>query len=202
MSALGAAALALAQQELAAGVCEEPRGSNTGPRVRLYLGGCVRGGKGLGLTAAEWCASFVSFCVWTAAWPEMRPGAPGMRTLFWSATDRADRDPPIGYRAAVAELVADARAASAWHDVSEIAPGAGPQPGDLLVFGRGGHDPRAGGTGHVAIVETGDTGSWVAIGGNQGDAVSAQPRGLQDVAEPLVGWIALSTTLPEGDAEA
>lgn len=52
-----AAVLAIAQAELAAGVAEDPPGSNWGPRIAEYLA-CV----GVG-TPAPWCAAFVSWCV-------------------------------------------------------------------------------------------------------------------------------------------
>jgi len=170
---LGIAALALARAELARGVAEEPPGSNTGPDVRRYLAGCVRGGRRLNLTVGAWCAAFASWCVWRARgeraydgdaleWPG---GLPGL--------------PPTGYRAAVSELVDDARATGAL-----LLPQAAeePLPGDLLVWEH-----------HVGICS-----AWgaarAAICGNDGDAVAEVelgPNGEHPRAGVLLAWIRL-----------
>jgi hypothetical protein len=93
----------------------------------------------------------------------------------------------------VAELVADARGTSAWHDVSDAV---SPAPGDLLVMGRSGQDPWHGGTGHVAIVdEVAEGGGLWTIGGNESDAVRRTLRGVGTAADqeaPIVGWIQVS----------
>ena len=114
------------------------------------------------------------------------------RARTWSARAYVEtgEGPPVGWRAAVAELVADARGTSTWHDVSE---GVSPAPGDLLVMGRSGQDPRHGGTGHVAIVdEVAEGGGLWTIGGNESDAVRRTLRGAATAADeeaPIVGWI-------------
>ena len=121
-----------------------------------------RGGRPLGLTSGNWCAAFASAAARTAG-----DGA------------------PHGYRAAVAELVADARTAGAWHDVAE---GYQPRPGDLAILRRAGGDPRTGGNGHVGRVERVDDGSYTRIDGNHGDRVARVDARLAD--PDLVGWIA------------
>lgn len=144
------------------GVHETPGPVST-PRIDEYLSVCVRGGRLLGLrgdSEFSWCAAFASWC-----------GLP----------------PGMTPRAAVAELVADARklglwrSGDVWHD---------PQPGDLAVYGRAGQDPRTGGSGHVnRYVEQLGGGRWRAVGGNEthpsGGAVVVSERAL---TEP-VGWI-------------
>lgn len=184
-----AAVLDLARAALAAGVREAPAYSNRGPEIDEYLRGCVRGGRPLGVLGVPWCAAFVSSCLWRAAYGDEAAA----RARAWSARAYVEsgEGPPVGWRAAVAELVADARGTSTWHDVSE---GTSPDPGDLLVMGRLGQDPRQGGLGHVAIVEEEVEGGGLwTIGGNESDAVR---RTLHWAAasgrEPIVGWIALA----------
>jgi len=190
---LGLAALARAQAALAAGVKEEPFGSNTGPEVREYLSHCVRHGSLLGLTAAEWCASFASWCIWSA-WASGRTQDFEPDALAWPKPIHPWDIPPVGYRAAVSELVVDAKETKTWFDVTAIKSGmATIAPGMLAIFGRAGHDPRNGGEGHVAIVESVSTGglSYVVISGNSNNAVSRETRTLYDENEPLVGVISL-----------
>lgn len=183
---LRARVLELALAELELGVAEVPAGSNTGPDVRRYLAGCVRGGRRLGLSAGAWCAAFASWCVWSAR---------GERASLLDAQEwpgGLPDLPPIGYRAAVSELVADARATGRWH----LRGDGEPQPGDLLVLARAGQDPRVGGSGHVVFVEhQADEGTgWWCVGGNEQNAVRRTLRGdggLHDRAEPVIGWIDL-----------
>lgn len=159
----GAAALAVALQELAAGAREEPSWSNTGPRIRQYLAGCVRDVDKdgdldkLGLPAGEWCAAFVGWC-------DHEAGAP--RT----------------WRAAVWEICADARAAGMLRGLDYQ-----PRPGDLAIFGRSGQNPLRGGLGHVARVERFDGATYTTVDGNHGNRVARVERSLPDPA--LVGWI-------------
>lgn len=162
----GEAALAVALQELAAGVVEDPLGSNSGERVGEYLAGCVRDLDGDGvedrlrLGAAQWCAAFVGFCDHVA----------GVTGRPW--------------RAAVAELVRDAREAGTLREVLAY----DPRPGDLAIWRRGGQDPRHGGLGHVGRVET-ISEDWIAtIDGNHGDKVARVLRRQDD--PDLVAWIA------------
>lgn len=169
-------ALAAARTELAANVRELPPGSNTSPRIREYLAPCIRDGRRLGLATAPWCAAFASWCVW---------GYDRERAAQWAPGTAASAQlPSVGYRASVAELCRDARAAGAWR---EVAPGLPrPQPGDLLVMRRDGQDPRVGGIGHVEVVEDVSGPSTWTVGGNVGDRVSRQQRGP---ADGVVGWI-------------
>ena len=183
-SGLGQAALDVARAELAKGVREEPPGSNTGPEVRRYLAPCVRGGRSVGLSGGPWCAAFASWCTWSAWWP----GDEFAVALSWPRSREGwgiGPQPPIGYRAAVHELVEDASACGAWRapEAAET-----PRPGDLLVFGRAGATPTRGGLGHVAICE-----AWGAvkscISGNDGDAVRRREWASESPWGPLLGWI-------------
>jgi hypothetical protein len=116
-----------------------------------------------GFSAAPWCAAFISFILAEA----------GITLLPYSAR--------------VAALVASARAIGRWRDVDA---GHSPAPGDLAVFRRSGQDPRQGGDGHIAMVESAGGGLYAAIGGNEADAVRRTVRALS--GDPaLVGWIAL-----------
>lgn len=164
---VGLAALAIAQGEV--GVHETP-GPGTTARVAEYLSGCVRSGRLLGLQgdSPAWCAALVGWC---------ERGLPG--ALPW--------------RAAVAEVFADARIAGTTRERSYH-----PAPGDLAIFARAGGDPRRGGSGHVARVEVAPdaSGAYVTIGGNEGGAAhhgGAVLRTPRNVSDPsLVGWIVRS----------
>lgn len=141
--------------------------------MRSLLGPCRRRGTEalLGLTSDNWCAAFASSSMTIA----LKPG----------------EVPPHRYRAAVAELIADARDEGAWHDVSELRAGPFvPCIGDLVCFLRGGHDPRGGGEGHVGRVEVFDraTGRLVTIDGNHENRVARVERRVGDF--DLVGVIA------------
>jgi hypothetical protein len=186
------AVLAEARAALAAGVREQPAHSNRGPEIDGYLRGCVRRGTPASVLGVPWCAAFASACVWRAAYVEEA----ATRALAWSCTRRVTSGvgPPVGWRLAVAELVADARGTGTWHDASEEL---GARPGDLLVMGRNGHDPRDGGEGHVAVVDAVAEGGGVyAIGGNEADAVQRTLRGAvtpADEVNPIMGWIEIGT---------
>jgi hypothetical protein len=162
--ATGEAALEVALCELAAGVREQPAGSNTGARVREYLAGCMRDLDGDGdeeplrLGSAEWCAAFVGWC-------DSRAGV-----------QRA-------WRAAVSEICRDARRLSMLRGVESY----DPRPGDLAIFGRAGQNPLRGGLGHVARVEAFEPGRLTTVDGNHGDRVARVERPLPDPA--LVGWV-------------
>ena len=200
----GALALAVAQAEWRAKVTVSPPGSETGPRVRTYLAPCVRGGKLLGLTSGNYCAAFASWCLWTVTFADDLMNLANA-ALSWTAASPSGM--ATGYRAAVSELYEDARATGAWHDIGTLGlRGDVPGPGDFLVFGRNGADPRVGGTGHVVLVEAAGSldkdgafqascdaaASWVVISGNgPGGAVARETRTTNDRAEPLLGWIAV-----------
>ncbi len=198
VASLGLRALAIAQQALAAGVREHPAGSNRGPEIDGYLRGCIRHGKPLGVLGVAWCAAFASWCVW-AAWGVKHDTDPAARqTRFEALGDvelwdivPASRGgyPPIGYRAAVSELVTDARATNKWWAVEG---GYTPKAGDLAIWRRAGQDPRTGGSGHVEFVEIAPDGygAWTGVGGNEGDAVRRETHSIHD--HDLVGWICLS----------
>ena len=142
------------------GVAEVP-GSRSNPRIDEYLSVCERGGHLLGLRGDDqfsWCAAFASWC---GLPPGMRP------------------------RAAVAELVTDARLRGYWRDNSTWHD---PKPGDLAIYARNGQDPRTGGQGHVNRVEHVEmaNGVYGAIGGNEDNAVR---RSVHHRMDNPVGWI-------------
>ena len=212
-SSVGLRALANAQAELAAGVHADPPDFHHGAHIALYFSFCVRNGKLLGLTSGNWCAAFASFCIWTGAtsaftWPDSYDAVALEKAVLAWAPGLDAHGVPVGYRAAVSEFCADAEVTGTWHDTRELGlRGIYPQPGDLLIFGRDGADPRAGGAGHVVLVEavgaldkTGDVAhgcdageSWVVISGNgPGGKVTRETRTARDSSEPMVGWISLS----------
>ncbi len=160
---IGERALALAVAEL--GVHEDPRSSNTGPRVREYLAGCERNSKPLGLTSGAWCAAFASWCGWMSV------------TTF--------EVPPHLWRASVAELVEDARTSGAWSQSAGSWPHC--RPGDLAVFSRGYGNPLLGGQGHVGRVESLILNGFTSIEGNSGDRVARVHRLFSD--HELLGFI-------------
>src|SRR6185369_1125601 len=160
---LGERALALARGYLAKGIREVPPGSNTSPDIKAFLAPCERGGKLLGLTAAEWCAATACAAMENA----LLPGEVG----------------PHGYRAAVAELCVDARGTGCLRP-----PSYRPRLGDLAIFGRSGENPLTGGKGHVGrvTVEVDASGHYKSIDGNHNDAVAEVAR----VVGEEVAWIA------------
>lgn len=195
--------LRIARAELARGVLEQP--CHTGPDVARYLSGCVRDGKPLGLTSGlPWCAAWVSWCVWTA-WGQARDENPMPRATRYEAMGEvelwapdavgAHGWPPIGYRAAVAELVADARATGTLSLPEDGGDLAFIRPGDLVVFGREGQSPVHGGLGHVAVYEgSAMWGTFQTIGGDEmGPGGYGVRRMLRPTAaEPVVGWVSLA----------
>ncbi len=193
MSARREAILSLARSQI--GVSETD-GPNNGPEIRFYLKWCVRKLAFLHLGPSDWCAAFVSWAVWVS-WSYSLVaelgGADGMalflrEVLTWSAHEFiADKGPiPIGYRAAVSELVKDARGTGRLH-----LPGDGYTPsfGDLAVFARiAGESPLTGGRGHVAFYVGEDVADPMFLGGNQGDGVRVQNRKRSEV----IAWIDMS----------
>jgi GH25 family lysozyme M1 (1,4-beta-N-acetylmuramidase) len=131
---------------------------NTSPRIAEYLAGCERGGVLLGLVAEEWCAAFQGWC--------------GARP----------------WRAAVWEMVEDARAAGTLRLASEAY---WPAPGDLAVYGRLGQTPMVkGGRGHVGRVVKAQGVKVIDVSGNSGpaaDRVAVMARPLGEV----LAWIAV-----------
>jgi hypothetical protein len=133
----------------------EIAGPESHPMIYAALQRCVRDGRPVGLTSDE-----TDWCAAAAsAWCE------------W-----------LTPRISVRELVEDARTRAAWRDVAS---GYVPVPGDLEVYARAGEDPRRGGRGHVAIVESRSDAGSVTIGGNERNAV----RRTTEHALPVVGWI-------------
>lgn len=143
------------------GVAEIP-GVRSNPRIDEYLSVAIRGGRPLGLRGDDqfsWCACFFSWC-----------GLPdGMAP-----------------RAAVSELVADAKALGHWRPADVFH---APQPGDAAIYSRAGGDPRRGGLGHVARVEIPPDadGVYTTIDGNSDNRVRRNRRVLTD--RTLLGWI-------------
>lgn len=166
----GEIALARVKACLELGVAEIA-GPKSNPIIRDMLAGCVRGGSLVGLTSdeTEWCAA-------CASWSALAPAKDGLG---------AGAGAPHAWRIAVHELVEDARESGAFRDAST---GYTPAVGDLAIWARAGEDPRRGGRGHVARVESVDADGFVTIGGNESNAVR-RTRHLR--AEPaLVGFIA------------
>lgn len=138
-------------------------GPNKGDLVRRALAGCMRDGKPLGIReGVAWCAAFVGLC-----------DAEGGASYPW--------------RAAVRELVEDARAAGLWREVDDHAP----LPGDLVIYKRGGKDPRRGEEGHVDRVVACRDGVLDVVGGNVDDAVRLRRfrLGEEERGNEVVGWI-------------
>lgn len=177
---LGERCLVVARAELAAKVRETP-GPTATPRIREYLSLCRRGGtpragmpgrenegsSTLGATPSDetpWCAASASMCCLMA----LQPG----------------EDAPHGYRAAVAELAADARVLGRLKLKGE---GYQPKLGDLVISARSGGDPLKGGSGHVERVSS--VSPLVTIGGNElGDTwVEAPHAGEADAS--FRAWI-------------
>jgi hypothetical protein len=182
---LGVIALELARVELARDVREIPRGSDRGPAVDLYAPRCVRAGRWYDAIGLEWCARFASEITWRAWVMKHALTGYGNAPLAWDPS-ALPREPPFSLREAVAELVTDAKRADAWR---ELVAGESPSPGDLLVFGRNGHDPRIGGEGHVGFFDPDEeNGAVKVISGNVEDALV---RGPVLAGQPWVGWITL-----------
>ncbi len=162
---LGERAVAWSLAELAAGVCEAPPGSNTGPRIAAYLGPCERDGRPLRLSAGAWCAA------------------------AYSAAERAalldGEAPTLPYRASGIELERDAIARGVWRTIAAVRRGEYvPRVGDGVITTRPGsawhrHVCR------VAEVPAGD--AIVTVGGNEGDRWAVTRRSLRDV--PLRGFV-------------
>jgi hypothetical protein len=173
---LGERALAMALSEL--GTKEIPAGSNSGPRVREYLGGCVRGDDSpvpLHLVASNWCMAFQSWCCYQA----LRPG----------------EHAPHGWRAGVVEAVADAQDHSTrwtgrFKPVGLVRAGEfTPDVGDLAIYDRSTPGrPETSWWRHVNRVAE-MHGDWFeAVGGNESDEVRMS---RQKVDNPqLLGFIA------------
>lgn len=158
---LGERALAWSVAHL--GLTESPPGSNAGPEISLWLAACERNGRSIGIKSGSWCAA--------------------MASAAQASTIAQDDKPAHGRRAAVHELVEDARTFGTWRDLTYT-----PKPGDLAVFKRNGADPRLGGEGHVGRVESVAGSGYTSIDGNHNDRVARVVRSFGD--PDLVGFIA------------
>jgi hypothetical protein len=177
---LGLRALEIARQQLLLNV-REVAGPKANAQISAYLDLCRRtGGPRAGMPASDadvgldlfgpktsdeiaWCAAGASWCCRQVA-----------------GVDEA----PHGYRAAVHELVSDARKLGTWR---ALASGYVAQPGDLAISARAGGDPTKGGTGHVERVESVGPHEVVTIGGNENNTWLRGPLSLID--PNLRGWI-------------
>lgn len=167
---LGARCLLWCENELAAGVQEEPAGSNTGPRIREYFAPAMRDGRRLGLKKGAWCV--VAQCAALEAC--LLPGEPR----------------PHSYVVSGVELEQSARDAGTWRDAG----GYEPRPGDLAVMrreGSGSDDDRdaSGWFRHVPRVrDWRDVWNWTTLGANE---ANGWRRSLHTGGIGLVvGWVA------------
>jgi Stage II sporulation protein len=146
---LGLRALRWCEQELAAGVGEEPPGSNAGSRIAQYFAPARRRATGqkLGIDRGDWCAVAQSAAL--------------------AAVARPDEPLPHGYRAAVWELEEDARESQAWVPAADIRSGRYVlQPGDLVIWSRGQPGSRLGHVSRVQIPPD-QNGDMMTVGGNE-----------------------------------
>ena len=81
---------------------------------------------------------------------------------------------PHGWHIAVWEVVESSRAAGTWRDASS---GYEPEPGDAVIFGRAGGDPRKPGQeGHIGRLELATPAAVISIDGNVNNQVSRVTR--------------------------
>lgn len=176
MTDLGLRALASARLLLDRKPREIP-GLQHDPQILAILGSCRRGGSfvagildlsgnPLDLKADEWawCAATASWCLATAE-PVLDPAGV-----------------PHGYRAAVHELVTDAKARDKWRGPAER-----PELGWLAVWRRNGKDPLRGQEGHVGRVSRIGSDTFATIEGNVGNTVDEVLHTY--VETDLRGWV-------------
>lgn len=181
---LGLRALAWLGVQAVQGVREVP-GLASDPRILAYSRECRRGGTFLGVrsSASEHVA------IWT---PDARPlplsrdedpwcAALASAALFMALV--TGEAPPHGLRVSVRELCEDGRGTGA---MKLVGSGYEPRPGDLAILPRAGGNPLLGGQGHVHRVLQLDGARYLAIGGNEGDAIRVDwhPRAR------VLAWIA------------
>lgn len=159
---LGERALIVSMREWLDGIREEPPKSNTGPRIREYLAGCMRDGKPLRLTTADWCAASACWSVWQA-----------LRNLDVL---------PHGYRASGIELEREMQRAGKWRSSAELRSGRyAPRMGDLVILNRAvAGRPDTAWQRHVcrAVVVRGQL-VWT-LGGNESDTWMLSARRFTD----------------------
>lgn len=165
--------------------------NNYGEIVKLALRGAVRGGHPLGIPeGVAWCAAFAGACLFDGE-PDPLAAALAWTPSAYAAGDVAQ---PVGWRAAVWEIVADARATGTFLEQQAATE---PLPGDLVICGRNGQDPRRpGNEGHATILREVLDGAFRCIGGNEADPTGRAPDGVRlslrrwgDAREPVVGIV-------------
>lgn len=150
---LGARCVAFAENEMKNGVKEDKPNSFTSKRIREYLAICKRRGteKLLGLTAGNWCAAGVSFCLKNS----LLPGETQVH----------------GYRAGAIEIEDDMKAAKTWRPAALARSGSfKPERGDVVIFNRSNpKDPNTFWYRHIGFYYDGDDkGNFRLISGNNG----------------------------------
>ncbi len=187
-------ALSYTRADLDAHVAELPPGSNGGADIRRrFAGTMLRRPDGTnprtGITSGAWCAAELGHIDFRAACTLLGILPPDPLPPSYPVADIMRRvGCPVLWRAAVHELVEDARASGSWR-----LRGAAvymPEPGDAAVFMRDGNSPLRGGAGHVGrVVRAPDAdGRYATIDGNHGDRVALVERHMNDPA--LCGFIA------------
>lgn len=171
LQSIGLRALAVALAEV--GV-HELVGAANNQRILEYLRGARRGGVLLKLGDEDiaWCAAF-------ACWCEQQVTNAAERRLPWVAS--------------VFEIWADAV-----HRGTARARIYLPQPGDLMILGRDGQDPRTGGHGHVVrVVGPAEVAGLVwTVGGNEGGTLHSGGEVLETkrkLSDPgILGYVVRS----------
>jgi hypothetical protein len=165
---VGTLALRVALEELAAGVREDPPGSN---KVKpAYWAGCSRADAKTGretllkLTVGPWCAASFQWCAYEAA----------RRAGIFAPGDFLAGPIPHGRRVSVIELQHDFRRAGMFHDAEEARGGAyEPAPGDAVFLSRANSGSDSGEqdwVGHVTrYIRRVDGEQYEAVGGNEAD---------------------------------
>jgi hypothetical protein len=147
---LGARCVLWSQAEMAAGVREDPPGSNSGRRIDAYLDPPEpvyrrATGERLRLRGVAWCAAAAGAAHRACA----RPG---------------EAYPTV--RVSGIEMYQDASEVGAWVSAAEVRAGAYvPRVGDVCIFSRG---PADSWTRHVARLCSAWGAEWRTIGGNEG----------------------------------
>jgi hypothetical protein len=174
---LGERAVEFSLAEMENGVVEEPFGSNTGPRIREYLGGATRTINGrevtLGLTAGLWCAAAACFAAEQSALP-------------------GDEPIPHAWRVSGIEIERDAKSKGKFYPRLTAMHGEWfAKRGDLCILQRGKvKDWRR----HVCrVIEPPDgNGQYVTIGGNENNAWHITERTVYDkhlTVPALIGFV-------------
>jgi len=187
-------AVSYTRADLDAHVAELPPRSNGGAEIRKrFAGTMLRRPDGTnprtGLTSGPWCAAELGYIDFRAACTLLGILPPDPLPPSYPVADiMRQAGCPVLWRAAVHELVEDARVSDAWR-----LRGAAvyvPEPGDAAVFMRDGSSPLRGGTGHVGrVVRAPDAdGRYATIDGNHGDRVALVERRMDD--PDLCGFIA------------